>query len=243
VTGASLAAVLALALALLGAPAAEAAVPSAKKIRRAAARTNKAAGRTRTLLLEVELRFEGADEVSASGVLLSEPGGLARLELRSPTGFTERHLHRGGRTLASRDGVAVPDPRPLLPPFHLLQARSSDVLGTGIAALGARSDVVSLGHVGASDCYVLGGRAGPAASVWVDAESREIVRVLRSDGVRFDFGPLPAQPEETEQARIRVPAWVDIHQPGARPARLSIGSVTAVEAQPDSFRPGWLEFP
>ncbi len=235
-------AALVLALVLLVPPASQAAVPDGQKILRAAARANRAASRTQVLLLEVVLRFQGSDEVAATGVLLTEPGGLARLELRSPQGFIERHLQRGDRTLASRDGVVVPEPRPFLPPLHLLQARSGDALSAGIVALNVQSDVVSLGHAGERDCYVLGVRADASASVWVDAEGLEIVRVIRADGVRFDFGPVPPEDEESE-AEIRVPEWVEIHEPDARPARLVIENATALEAPPESFRPAWLESP
>ena len=144
------------------------------------------------------------------------------------------YLLRAGRIQASRDGAPLAQVRPFLPPLPLLLARSGDAFATGAAALGARADEVELGYAGAHDCYVLGGHREGVASVWVDQESLQVVRVQRADGVRFEWGPV------AEDGEVRVPAWVEIHEPGVRTARLVFGPATPKRPEPEAFRREWL---
>ncbi len=86
---------------LLAAGGALAAIPSPDKIARAVAEANELAGRAGPLLLHVSLRVAGTGR-PAEGEIATHPTGLARLELRSPVGFVERHLLLGAEYSASR---------------------------------------------------------------------------------------------------------------------------------------------
>ncbi len=216
-------------------------IPNAQKIAEAVATTNQADGRSVPLLLDVSLKIGDRPPV-ATGVLATHPTGLARLELRSNSGFVERHLLQGSDYTASRDGELLGTPRPFLPPIFFLQTGSGAALQAALASFGVSASEVVLGIADERDCYVLGGRLprGPNGkerrlpSLWVDMDSYEVVRIDRRDGVRFRFGP----------ARmfdgIRAPAWIAIEAPDQVPARLEVLRVVPADAPAAAFRSDWL---
>ena len=214
-------------------------LPEANRIANAVAKSNLASGRADTVRLEVELRFDGDPEIAATGVLWSAAGGSARLELVSPKGFIERHLRRGRRVEASRDGEPLDAPRTFLPPFFVLQASSSGALTNRLLELGVRTSEAGLGYEGEHDCYVIGGRTpgqpdGATPSLWVDSDAFTIVRFDSGDGVSFRFGP-PLQADG-----VSVPAWIEIRTEGSAPARLSVLSAQSATVASGGFAPGWL---
>ncbi len=234
------AALLALVLALGGAPAG-AVIPSPEKMSDAVAKTNREAGRAEPLLLDVSLRI-GEGEPVASGVLATHPTGLARLELKSRRGFVERHLLQGEDYAASRDGRLIERPRPFLPPIFLLQATSGAALRAALSSFGVAGSVADLGLAGDHDCYVFGGRVRGrddrrVPSVWVDLESYDVVRIDRGDGVRFRFGP------SADFSGIRAPRWIGIEAPGQTPVRLEIEGVAPANAPAAAFGMDWLTAP
>jgi len=217
-------------------------VPNAQKIAEAVAARNQADRRNVPLLLDVRLKIGDRPPV-ATGVLATHPTGLARLELRSNSGFVERHLLQGSDYTASRDGKLLGTPRrPFLPPIFFLQTASGAALQAALTSFGVPASEVVLGIADDRDCYVLGGRLPPGPdgkerrlpSLWVDMDSYEVVRIDRRDGVRFRFGP----------ARmfdgIRAPAWIAIEAPGQDPARLEVLRVVPADAPASAFRSDWL---
>lgn len=227
-----LAAALLAALAPLVADPAAAYVPPADRIAGAVAKANTKDGRNTGLRLEVAV-LSGGVQVG-QGELLTDPHGFARVELHHESGFVERHLLLGAQHLASRDGSALKDPRPLLPPFPLLQASSGGQLLAGLNALGVATQTVELGYEGSHDCYVIGGRSGGPA-LWVDEDTLEPVRMDLAGGVHFYFGP------DRQDGDVRVPAWVQVEQNGAGPLRLEVRQVQATSLSPDSFQTSWLQ--
>jgi hypothetical protein len=230
----------ALALVLLPAPA-RAVVPAAERIADAVAVANRGSGRSGPLWIDVALRI-GDGEPLAQGVLTTHPTGLARLELRSPRGFVERHLVQGSEYGASRDGRPLEQPRPFLPPLYVLQAGSGAALQAALASFGVATGQAALGLGDDHDCYVLGGRAARGAdgseraqpSLWVDMESFEVVRIDRGDGVRFRFGPT------SDFGSLRLPSWISIEAPGQPVARLEILKGVPANAPAASFSTEWL---
>jgi hypothetical protein len=220
-------------------------VPRPDRIAAAVATANRSAGRLGVLKVEVALHLEASERPVATGELLSDPGGLARIELRSSGGVVERHLLRGGELLARRDGRVVDAPRPFLPPLFLLQAKSGDGLMAALSILGVSAHEVALGYDGEHDCYVLGGRApspgaevrSPRPAFWVDQESLEPVRIDRGDGVRFRLG------SSTDFGSVRLPSRIEISDSHGFRAHLEILSAQEVSASAESFRPGWLSAP
>jgi hypothetical protein len=234
-----------LGLALCAAAAsAGAAIPNAEKIADAVAETNRHSGRSAPLLLEVSLRIGGA-EPAATGVLASHPTGLARLELRGPSGFVERHLLQGNSYSASRDGQLLDLPHPFLPPMFFLQAESGAAFRAALASYGVASGDVALGRAVDRDCYVFGGRLPRSAdggermlpSVWVDIESYQIVQVDRPGGVRFRFGPM------TLFEGIQAPSWIEVTAPDQPDARLDVVRVAPANAPAAAFGMDWLTTP
>jgi hypothetical protein len=218
--------------ACLAAAAALAYVPPADRIARAVADSNRAHGRARAFSVRVTLEGE-AGAVLASGTLLSDPRGAARLEVTHASGFVERQLRRGRALEASRDRAPLPDPHPLLPPLYLLQIDQGATLQTRIAELGGSPDAVALGHEGDQDCFVLGGKRAEA-SYWVDQESYAPVRIDLGGGVRYRLGP------PRSQGGVALPAWIALEAPGRPPLKMTLGEARPAPAAPDAFEPGWL---
>lgn len=212
-------------------------IPDTAKIANAFSKENREAGRAHTIELQVELRFEGDADVAATGALASTPDGATRLELVSQQGFIERHLVRGRRVEATRDGIALADARTFLPPYYLTQTESSAILAGWLRALGADPGRVDLGHEGDSDCYVFGGRDPSGrgrVSLWIDQDALRAVRFDREDGAVFRYGP------ELDLGGLRVPGWIAIEAPGEPPARLVVLGGGPAEIPAEGFAPAWL---
>ncbi len=143
---------------LVAAPGPAAAViPSAESVRREIARTNRQAGRSQPLVLEVAVIGEAGEPV-ASGRAILDPARPSRLQLTLADGRHELHERSGERYTVTRDGVPVERAMPLLPPFALLQAGSEAEVAAALVALGGEPERVDLGMEGNADCWVLGGR-------------------------------------------------------------------------------------
>lgn len=230
--------------------AALAAIPGPEKVVRAVAETNRVSGRTEPLWIDVRL-VVGEDQEAAEGmpaaegVLAAHPSGLARLELQSHLGFVERHLLQGSEYQASRDGEILPAPHPFLPPIFLLQASSGEALSAALDSFGVAEQEVVLGRLGAHDCYVLGGRligGGPVKeallpSLWVDAESFDALRIVRSDGVEYLLGPIEVFDG------VRLPRWIEMRTPADFRARLEILAAAPASAPAAAFQSDWLTAP
>jgi hypothetical protein len=221
---------LALAAALAFAAPAGALVPAPGRLVAAAARANGEAGRAVPLRLGValhtELPGEGATPI-ATGELVSEPGGPARLELVGRNGVREEHVLSQGRIRATRDGEVLAEPRALLPPVWLLQLRRSGSLRSALRRMGVDVGISELRRSPDRDCFVVGVRsrgpeasAPPRPSVWLDAYSFEIVRFDRGDGARFRLGPTKSFGER------QLPAWISLEQQGKPPLYLELRSAS-----------------
>jgi hypothetical protein len=215
--------------------------PAAEKLAGAVADTNRKAGRAKPLLIDVSLRI-GDAAPSATGTLATHPTGLARLELRGPGGL-ERHLLQGNQYAASRDGVIVAAPSPLLPPLFLLQEDTSATLRAALASFGVSASEVGLGLADDRDCYVIGGRrpripgGDPAPMpplLWVELGSFEVVAIDRADGTRYRFGPAG------KFDGVVMPRWIEIAAPGAPTARLEVQRVAKASAPAAAFGREWL---
>jgi hypothetical protein len=207
-------------------------VPPAERIARTVADANRVHGRAQPLALKIVVRGEG-DTQLASGMLVSDPNGVARLELAHANGFLERQLRRGKSLEASRDRAPLPDPHPLLPPFWVLQAGQGATLQLRIAELGGDPNAIALGFDGDHDCYVLGGRSAEA-SYWVDQESLAPVRIDLPGGVHYRLGPMRTQ------AGIELPAWVTLEAPGRPSVTLAIEAARPEPPAEGTFSPEWL---
>ena len=200
--------------ALVLAAAVQASIPSADKIAGAIAEAYDLAGRAKPLLLVVELRISG--------------GG-------------ERHLLLGDQYQASRDGELLASPHPFLPPVFLLQATSGAALAAALSSFGVAGQEVVLGRLEDYDCYVFGGRRYPGPmeteallpSLWIEMESFEPVRIVRSDGTEYRLGPIEVFDG------IRLPSWIEIQTPSLR-ARLDILNASRADAPAAAFVSDWL---
>jgi hypothetical protein len=196
---------------LVVAASATAFVPAAERVEGAVAETNSAAQRNRPLRVEVSLRLAGGDPV-ARGELVTHPQGLARLELRTARGLVERHVLQGTEHRASRNGDAVDDPRPFLPPLFLIQAESATTLRAALRSYGVWVDAIGLAPCGLRDCYVLGdpSKVPPpwtppppeGAPESAGAEPRSEPKVVD--------GPMVAMAQDPELGSPRTRLWVDI---------------------------------
>ena len=221
------------ALTLSAAVAASAWIPSVSQIANAFAQETRSAGRGRPLVLDVAVFVGGEVEPAATGKLLSDAKGRARLQLRHRSGFVERQLRNAGGLTASRDGEVLGDPRPLLPPLWLLQARSGGRVLARFGELGGDTAQVALAHDGEHDCWVLGAARPGAPRLWIDQDTRSVVR-LDLDEVRYRFG------EIQEVDDLQLPAWISVESDGAAVVVLEVVGGAPAKLVADDFQPDWL---
>jgi hypothetical protein len=81
------------------------------------------------------------------------------------------------------------------------------------------------------------GRDALLPRIWVETRGLEVRRIDRADGVFMIVGPMVAF------EKLRVPAWLEIHEPEAEPIRFEIDSAVAVNAPPKAFSRRWLTTP
>lgn len=76
--------------------------------------------------------------------------------------------------------------------------------------------------------------AWPTATLWIDAETFEIVRIESRAGVVTELGPYVAWGE------VRLPNSITIEEPGREPVHLEFETVTPVNAPAAEFGRAWL---
>lgn len=73
--------------------------------------------------------------------------------------------------------------------------------------------------------------------LWVDTEDLQVRRIDRADGVFTIFGPI------VSFEKLMVPAWFEIHEPGAEPIRFEVDRAVKVNAPPQVFSRKWVMTP
>ncbi len=160
----------------------------------------------------------------------------------------------GLATCGDQDCFVIGDPRLAAP----LSERESDYFvleGDGVLRdpLGPDGDEYALAAetlLGTDGEPVVGRRGesllGPELSVpedtllprlWVDTEDLQVRRIDRASGVFTIFGPV------VSFDRLMIPAWFEIHEPGAEPIRFEVDRAVQVNAPPQAFSRKWLLAP
>ncbi len=213
------------ALAFAYAGAANAWIPAPESAWSIVAQDNSTASRTRALSLDIAL--VGADGVvAATGTARVEPNGHARLGITWADGTVEMHERTATDYQATRAGARVKQPLRLLPPLALLQASSGLAVAEALRTIGGDPKLVDLGMEGAYDCWVLGGRemgafdANTRASLWVDQDSQQPVRIDDGADTQYRFG----SPKKGEG--IRFPAWIEVRAASGPSYRIDVKAVT-----------------
>ena len=221
-------------LALVLAGRAAAWIPEPERAWSALAQSNVQSGRAKPLDFAVAL-VDASGAVAATGRLHVEPDGHDRLELVFADGKNEVHERDATGYRVTRDGKRVAQAAKLLPPLDAIQAAKATQVADALRAIGGDPAAVDLGIEGSSDCWVLGGRdpgdfeMNRRASVWVDQETEQPVRIDDGSGVRYrllDLAPKGA---------VRFPSRIEIHADGwpiwrldvATPATQGAGATTA----------------
>jgi len=229
-------------------------LPAAERVTDAVADSNRAAGRSEALRLDLSLRIGGGDPI-ATGQLVTHPTGMARLELVKPGEFVERHTLQGTEHLAARNGRPVDGPRPFLPPLFLLQATSAVSLEAALRQQGVEVEALGIAPCGESDCYVVGDPAlvPPPPPSEVLAEKVEGEEATALEGApEGGLEPAPEPPprarepqeQEEDDDRPRATVWIDVD--GYEVRRLQSAEGVRVLLGPaasfDKLRvPAWLE--
>jgi hypothetical protein len=137
--------------------------------------------------------------------------------------------------------LAVPLPSPV-DPVSDEQDVLDDPLGLPESELGSDES-------GESDQELLsyGDRlAGPVLALpedgliprfWVDVRELQVRRIDRKSGVFIVFGPM------VDFEKLKVPAWFEIHEPGAQTIRFEVDRAVQVNAPPQAFSRKWLLAP
>lgn len=167
--------------------------------------------------------------------------------------FGVRTREIGLATCGDQDCFVIGDPR-LSAPLELAldasedgaaQLATSDRLGDPLADPTAVYDLAATEDASSGDDE-LGRLEGPQlglgedarlARFWVDTEDLQVRRIDRSDGVFTIFGPM------VSFGKLRVPAWFEVHEPGAEMIRFEVDRAVQVNAPPQAFSQKWLLTP
>ena len=166
-------------------------IPQAERVEKATAEANKTSGRAQALQLELTLRVAERDPIG-TGVLVSHPTGLARLELRDAQGRIERHLLLGTEHSASRDGTEIESPRAFLPPVFLLQGDSTLALRSAMTSFGLDVEAIGLAPCGKKVCYIVGDPARVPPPPPLSEEELEALAKAEMEVAEAGGGLLPA---------------------------------------------------
>jgi hypothetical protein len=167
-------------------------IPQAERVEKATAEANKASGRAQALQLELTLRVAEREPIG-TGVLVSHPTGLARLELRDAQGRIERHLLQGTEHSASRDGTEIESPRAFLPPVFLLQGDSTLALRSAMTSFGLDVEAIALAPCGEKVCYIVGDPARVPPPPPPSEEELEALAKAEMDAAEASGGVRPAR--------------------------------------------------
>lgn len=78
---------------------------------------------------------------------------------------------------------------------------------------------------------------GRIPRLWVDTRELQVRRIDRQSGVFVIFGPMK------RFEKLTVPAWFEIHEPGAKPIRFEVEAAVQVNAAAKAFSRKWLFAP
>ncbi len=73
--------------------------------------------------------------------------------------------------------------------------------------------------------------------LWVDTQELQVRRIDRADGVFTILGPVVAF------EKLRVPAWLEIFEPGEETLRFNVDRAVSVNAPPTAFSRDWVFAP
>lgn len=73
--------------------------------------------------------------------------------------------------------------------------------------------------------------------IWVDTRELQVQRIDRRNGVFIVFGPMQTF------GKLTVPAWLEVHEPGAPAIRFDVDRAVQVNAPPQAFSRKWLLAP
>lgn len=155
-----------------------------------------------------------------------------------------------------QDCFVIGDPRlaaPLLEPAAESNLPGGDALGDPLAdqiaeapavyeeARIAGEDGASLSQAGLGSLLkgpeLMLGDGALLPRIWVDTTDLQIRRIDQEGGVFTIFGPI------VSFERLMIPAWFEVHEPGADPIRFEIGRAVQVNAPPQAFSREWLLAP
>jgi len=149
----------------------------------------------------------------------------------------------GLATCGEEDCFVIGDPRlavPLPPPPVDPATEEQEILDDPLDLLASEPE---LGESGPSQDHPL---AGPVLALpedgliprfWVDTRELQVRRIDRRSGVFTVFGPM------TNFEKLKVPAWFEIHEPGAQTIRFEVERAVQVNAPPQAFSRKWLLAP
>jgi hypothetical protein len=178
--------------------------------------------------VRVEARLEGIGESWPERVTLElHP----RLGCRVSGAAGERWLLRDGRVLA---GTRLPAP-PWVPELDVLVVPDAGDLARLLGSLGIDPAANELGRCGERDCFVLGGRTGPA-QLWLDKDSFDVVELRLADARRVEF----AAPRAWSGTRFA--SEIRIHDEWGKIATLSVEAAgPAADLRAEDFSQRWVD--
>jgi len=131
--------------------------------------------------------------------------------------------------------LAVPLPSPAVSPDGE-QAVLDDPLGSDGSEARLDEDAISADPELSGPVLVLP-EDGLIPRFWVDTRELQVRRIDRRSGVFTVFGPI------VHFDKLQVPAWFEIHEPGAETIRFEVDRAVQMNAPPQAFSRKWLLAP
>ena len=172
------------------------------------------------------VKVEGVDATWPSQVSIDVH---PREGVRVDDGRGGRWVVRGGRVVAASSSQLPA----WLPQLEVVAFSSADSLTSWLRASGVDVQRNELGRCGAEDCFVIGGRDGPA-QLWVEKDRFEPRRWVTGAGRSFEFGKYAAF------GNVKFPSKIEVFEADGRLATLTVAQLTpASTLGPADFSPRW----
>lgn len=151
--------------------------------------------------------------------------------MRVDDGRGGRWVVRGGRVV----GASTPALPAWLPQLEVVGFASADSLTSWLRASGVDVQRNELGRCGVEDCFVIGGRDGPA-QLWVEKDRFEARRWVSPLGRSFEFGPYAAF------GNVKFPSKIEVFETEGRLATLTVTQLSpASTLGAADFSPRWAQ--
>ena len=177
--------------------------------------------------LRVEAKLQARDGKAPAGLVIEIHPDLGERVSDERGG---RWVVSGGKATA---GTQLPAPAWVPDLAPLVMRRESQLRGW-LGAEGVDPAQNDLARCGDGDCWVLGGRAGPA-QLWIQKPGLELRKLVGGKATRASYD------DWQEFGKIRFPKRIEISDESGSVATLTVQSVNAITLGAAELAPSWVQ--